>query len=93
MLVGHVDKRHGHVSIFVTYIVLGRGGCGVIECVITLHMIFSVTYYLELQNVIIIYCISHTFPTNTSWLFGHHRKLITLIGKKNTSIVKRYSNV
>ena len=30
----------------------------------TLNMIFSVTYYLKLQNAISIYYISHILPTN-----------------------------
>ena len=31
---------------------------------VTLNMIFSVTYYLELHNAISIYCSSHILPTN-----------------------------
>ena len=31
---------------------------------ITLNMIFSVTYYMDLCHVICIYCISHILPTN-----------------------------
>ena len=30
---------------------------------VTLNMIFSVTYYLELQNAITIFCTSHFLPT------------------------------
>ena len=29
----------------------------------TLNIVFSITYYLELYNVVILYCISHFMPT------------------------------
>ena len=38
--------------------------CPNIVSVTTLNMIFSVTYYLEVYNVIYVYCISHILPTN-----------------------------
>ena len=37
----------------------------------TLHMIFSVTYYLKLRNVVSIYCMSHIQPPNVKAMFGH----------------------
>ena len=46
------------------------------------NMIFSVTYYLELCNAIIVYYASRFFYQPWSnWLFGHCRTLTCLLGK------------
>ena len=48
----------------------------------TLDMIFSATYYLELHNVISIYCIYLiVYQHMSNRLFGHYRTLTTLLGK------------
>ena len=57
----------------------------------TLNILLSVTYYLELCNAITICCIYHIYQRVLNWLFGHYRTLTTLLGKKNTSMLKSYS--
>jgi hypothetical protein len=48
----------------------------------TLDMIFSVTYYLELHNVVSICCIYLiVYQHMLNWLYGHYRALTTLLGK------------
>ena len=37
----------------------------------TLNIVNNVTYYLELRNVISIYCISHVSPKKLNWLYKH----------------------
>ena len=59
----------------------------------TQHMIFSVTYYLELHNDVIVYCAYHFDLSWSNWLFGHYRTLTSLLGRKSTLIVKQYRNM
>ena len=48
----------------------------------TPNMIFSVTYYLELWNAIIVYCASQFFYQPWSnWFFGQYRIVTSLDGK------------
>ena len=42
------------------------------EVMSTLNMIFSVTYYLDLHNVITVYCASHFFFTNYGQIVHLH---------------------
>jgi hypothetical protein len=54
-------------------------------------MMFSVSYYLELQDATIVYYASHLLPTIEltwlnwlnwlNWLSGHYRTLTSLLGK------------
>ena len=48
------------------------------EPIIAQNMIFSVTSYLELRNVIIVYCASHFFTNHGR--IGHYRTLTSLLG-------------
>ena len=55
----------------------------VLEMLSTLNMIFSVTYYSELRNVISIYCVCCILPTNVKLVVWTHCKIFTtLLGEK-----------
>jgi hypothetical protein len=56
-------------------------------------MIFNITYYLKLYNVISIYCTSRIYQQILNWLFEHYRTLTTLLDKKLQKLVKRHNIV
>ena len=51
--------------------VVGRRGFKKMR-VATLSMIFSITYYLELQKATIVYCASHFLPTKVELVAEQH---------------------
>ena len=48
----------------------------------TLNMTFSVTYYLELHNTIIVYCTSHFLPAKVQLVVWTLQNIKPLLGIK-----------
>ena len=59
----------------------------------TLNDVFSVTYYLELRNAILIYRESHTLSTNVKLVVGHLEHKQICLGENYINSKKKYSIV
>ena len=61
------EVRIDHVEGLLHVLLMKKNGQSYLT---TQNMIFSVTYYLELRNVIIIYCTSFFYQPWSNWLFA-----------------------